>query len=567
MSGLVIKEGLFNVNPMTLVSARLWRSSRSITGAMYLRSAAEAMVESGKAIRLPSKGVLGRKAAIRGLVDNGTLMKGTKLTDYQSTSGYLDDFVFTDPAVLREIDRHFARRNSVESVGDFWKWFDGAMSTWKGTQLAIIPAFHSRNFVDSHWRLYLAGVTRSSIIRARIMLKHFGAKAHDAVTGRKWDEWMDSPLTLASGEVTTHRKLVDEAQQAGVIGQQIEGAEFLARDPDRAIKAAMRGEGGWSHTVKNMVNLNAQENSVIKMGYDIGRKMIEDPVRLAQYFQRRIEGNTILDAMFDVKKYHFDYEDLSDFEKNVLRRVMPFYSFMRFNIPLQIETVLNKPGKVGKLFIWERSKVVADALGQDKRDVEAKFLTDWQREGAPFFMGRDPNNPDRARFLMMDGWLSTADLMKLFDPQKYFGDLTPVLREPISQLANYDFFFKKPLTAMSNFSDSLLEKEDFLNMSVPRRLVHLLRNIRMFNELDRTIKVASSSEKGAQRLFNTLARVGVGSPLQLVSEQQGAIEIGFRIRKIADEGRKAYLKAIRRGRYDEANDLIQATLARISRGY
>jgi hypothetical protein len=313
------------------------------------------------------------------------------------------------------------------------------------------------------------------------------------------------------------------------------------------------------------VNVRASENSFIRLGFDIARNVVEDPARFAHYIDKRVKGDTAIDAMFSVKKYLFDYEDLTDFERNVLRRIIPFYSFMRFNMPFQIERVLNRPGLIGKLFIAERSKVVADILGQDSRDLEAKFLQEWVREGAPFFVGRDPNDPDKFRYLMLDGWISTFDLQRMFDPGRYFTSiLSPVLKTPLELAANFSFFYEEPIVSMPNMPDSLLIRKDFLGLSMPKAMVHVLRNIRMFNEIDRIMKIA---EKNPGDAFKILERIGFGAARLEISRAKAGRNLGFRLQDIARIGRREYIRALRRGRHKEAVAIQKRILAKLIRGF
>jgi len=46
-----------------------------------------------------------------------------------------------------------------------------------------------------------------------------------------------------------------------------------------------------------------------------------------------------------VRKFNIDYGDLTDVEKKVFKRVVPFYTWMRKNIPLQIEAMALTPGR------------------------------------------------------------------------------------------------------------------------------------------------------------------------------------------------------------------------------
>ena len=76
----------------------------------------------------------------------------------------------------------------------------------------------------------------------------------------------------------------------------------------------------------------------------VGGTNIEDFFRGAQFLAETRKGATPEMAAQAVNKVHFDYDALSQFEKNVMRRAMPFYTFARKNLPLQLETLATRPG-------------------------------------------------------------------------------------------------------------------------------------------------------------------------------------------------------------------------------
>lgn len=51
-------------------------------------------------------------------------------------------------------------------------------------------------------------------------------------------------------------------------------------------------------------------------------------------------------AAEQVRKYHFDYSDITDFEKAVMMRVIPFYKWTRKAMPMVAETLLANPSKI-----------------------------------------------------------------------------------------------------------------------------------------------------------------------------------------------------------------------------
>ena len=65
---------------------------------------------------------------------------------------------------------------------------------------------------------------------------------------------------------------------------------------------------------------------LVKAGRRMGEST-ETAFRGAMFNRALQEGMTPQAAMDLVHKYHFNYGALTDFEKNVMRRAMPFYSF------------------------------------------------------------------------------------------------------------------------------------------------------------------------------------------------------------------------------------------------
>jgi hypothetical protein len=50
-----------------------------------------------------------------------------------------------------------------------------------------------------------------------------------------------------------------------------------------------------------------------------------------------------------VKALQFDYSELSQFERSTLKNIVPFYTWMRRNVPLQFFALMNNPGKFDRL--------------------------------------------------------------------------------------------------------------------------------------------------------------------------------------------------------------------------
>jgi hypothetical protein len=74
-------------------------------------------------------------------------------------------------------------------------------------------------------------------------------------------------------------------------------------------------------------------------------KRVEDSVRIGTFLGGLRKGLTAREAATRASDIHFDYGDLTRFEKGVLRRAMPFYTFTSRNLPYQAKTLATRPGK------------------------------------------------------------------------------------------------------------------------------------------------------------------------------------------------------------------------------
>jgi len=115
----------------------------------------------------------------------------------------------------------------------------------------------------------------------------------------------------------------------------------------------------WDNTVGNLTGLFREEAPRLRGAVTPGQQdfpWLETGRRLGYKFESLLRGGQHLgltrqrlspQAIADViRKAHFAYNRLSDFEKNVMRRVVPFYTFTSRNIPLQLVPRLAKKGEL-----------------------------------------------------------------------------------------------------------------------------------------------------------------------------------------------------------------------------
>jgi hypothetical protein len=135
-----------------------------------------------------------------------------------------------------------------------------------------------------------------------------------------------------------------------------------------------------------------------------------------------------------VKGTQFDYADLSDFERRVMKNIMPFYTWTRYNVPLQVRSIWMEPGKVARLLRFHE-EVVKAWTGESKEDNES--LPEWLRRRG--------------------GWMTTMKT-PFTDPESRLGQIFGLKEDPIAA------FIESPISDLGMLFNATLNPLQFVNM-------------------------------------------------------------------------------------------------------
>jgi len=215
----------------------------------------------------------------------------------QKSQGYVTDR--ETAAILNQIKTV----NTPDGMRNFLKYYDKAMSFIKAWQLTT-PGFHVRNTMGGIFNNYLAGVEIGATSQFLRKLKQFKA---GKLTGVE-QEWMNAIYeTVGSGQYSHH--------EIGVA----------------------------SNVTSNWNPLSPRYKLLAKSARFGGD--VEFRLRGTLMWDRLSKGTSLQEALDDVTRYHFDYSNLSNFETGVVKRIVPFYVWTRYNFPLQIEMMAQSPSK------------------------------------------------------------------------------------------------------------------------------------------------------------------------------------------------------------------------------
>lgn len=329
---------LFDPNPVKAMVERSISGHRAVATKRYVDDlaamtddAGNRLVYSMDEIRHPTGGEAGR------VFDQGAdaLPAGYDELNLPGVGKFA-----ADPAIAREVKRSFALLTKDDELSKFVRGLDKWQSLWKS--YATVPfvfglGFHERNALGNVTNNWLAGISPADGAYGQAMklqrLARRGAKDGDV---RRF---------MSDAQRATY----EEARRYGVIGEGFFDVDLPTNVGERAARGGRASTvAGKAKRVGKASNPFSQENVVIRAGRRLGGA-IEQNARLAHFIAKQRELGDAAEAARSVRKYLFDYGDLTAVEQQAFRRLIPFYTFSRKNLPVQIEAVLRTPGKFSRL--------------------------------------------------------------------------------------------------------------------------------------------------------------------------------------------------------------------------
>ena len=354
-------------------------------------------------------------------------------------------------------------------VEGFQRW----QGMWKGGALFSL-GYHMRNMWSNNFNNAVAGITDSRLYREAAKLQYAnGQISRNFITGL--------PKEIRKQATPEDIELFNRMRGYGVVGRGQIGVEIgtsvtgrptgsIPGIPGKVLGSRpMMANRQFGETVEDnarIAHFLGIKKKIWNKEKGLTRKMTESEKRKLQAYRKafitgRIRRPPIskdelfaeMQAADSVKKYLFDYEDLTPFERDVMKSIIPFYTWMRKNIPLQIESMFTKE-MFGKKGLWYMAiPKIKNNLEQMSADFEEVHTPDYfedmyairlpiKREGKATYL--NPNLPfqDLNRMTYRD----------------VIGSLSPAFRLPYELAAGtkgYSYFFDRPIETRTGAPDPL----------------------------------------------------------------------------------------------------------------
>ena len=308
------------------------------------------------------------------------LKPGMRVPDGYRTLNDIDSGRFVAlREVADEIESFYRILTNDKAMRELHKNIDRWAQTWGMYATAPLIdgfGFHSRNFAGNIILNATAGIGPHWYPRAmKVQVELAGVFKLMKEEGLSFEAAMDK-LQISDVDRTLFKALRDnDVINSGWFDDMVRDTDDATR-PRAAIDSDKTPLPRFLNTYDNSWDF-LQNNTMIRTGRAVG-SAIESNARIAHFMARIGAGDTPQQAARSMRKYLFDYGDLTEVERR-LRMASRFYTFMRKNASVQLWALTRYPGRVHSIQrAWTGGDPGAGIMGFGFGGIPGQ--QDWSRE-------------------------------------------------------------------------------------------------------------------------------------------------------------------------------------------
>ena len=283
---------------------------------------------------------------------------------------------------------------------NFLKVYDKFTNAWKKMATTSV-GFHVRNAFGNAFQMYL----------------DVGAEALNP-------KWLQIANEVGKDSAEVLFKSVDGVEYTGKMVNDL--FKQVGLDDVTQLSTEFNKARKGNITIDELINgVTKPKTNPIEAIFNTSQKVGDNIEKLAkrQQFSILLErGYSPLEAKQHVDKFLFDYSDLTDFETDFMKRIIPFYTFAKKNMELQIDTLLHNPTPVknARRILDNQRKVNVSKEEEQliKDNDKDKIITDFGGKKRTI----STNLP----------WIQDVNPL---------GSLNPIIKTPLEMATNKNFTF------------------------------------------------------------------------------------------------------------------------------
>ena len=331
--------------------------------------------------------------------------------------------------------------------------------------LTARPGFHVRNALNNVFQFVVAGGDMGNAKESIDILKRINIGLEKGRTPREIAERLVKQDWIKVSSPSEYRAAVDAIENAIVyssstgFGQIGEVAAAAGVEKVGGIGAGSKATGLTLRGGKEIPGLTPATRGFSKgtgkyleASKNAGTK-IEEYSRFALMWDGIKKGLTPQEAIARTNKYLIDYSDLSKADR-VAKKIIPFWTFMSRNVPLQMEAMWTNP----------KAYMVYQNL---RRNIEAKgenYVPSYEKDRGVFVTKEEgfgkliPGNEIRPNFAFPGGG---DDVIRglIEEPKKFLANVNPVFRAPFEAFISGEKFFTGGKVVPAEWTDQPLNSK------------------------------------------------------------------------------------------------------------
>jgi hypothetical protein len=392
--------------------------------------------------------------------------------------------VWIPESIRKDMDEFVSPKDSIIDEAAHALGFDYATGLFKSYVTSLFPGFHMRNMVSNQFQNMLK-------IGVDVFNPKLQATAAQIVRGKN----LDQVFITKQGTEITLREIRDKiTKETDFLDQGAFGSiEQLQKDIGIDIT------GGAKKLFGRDLNPMSRQNIALKTGQKIGG-FSEAQAKVVNILSNLQTGNNIKTAVASGEEALFNYGKLTDFERRILRRIIPFYTFGRKNFEYQMKMLFKQPGAVAAQLKGMRG--FGEAIGDPLTEEDIAGLPSWALESVGIKAGANQYGQDT----VITGFgLPIEEFLGRFSGEKgivwnaILNTLqisNPLLKYPLEKTTGIDLFRGKPIEEITNAQ----EVEAMMRVMPPKAAEQLAKLID-FRAIDNVPVYVDGKQVGTRKKY------------------------------------------------------------------
>jgi hypothetical protein len=376
-----------------------------------------------------------------------------------------------DILVDRELEAMYRNIIATVEAKGFWKAVEKFTNLFK-TYATLTPGFHVRNALSAIFMNGTEGVPLTTQLRGAQLWRQY-TKAPDPtawLAGRSRQEQDAFAAVFASGT----------------------GGQFT----ERGVGQVVAGQGAAIG--------RALENPATRLSKRWGSG-VEGSVRLGLALDSVGQGMDSRATLNRITRLHFDYSQVSEFDET-MKRIIPFWTFMSRNVPLQLTQMATKPKWYARLNRLQENAPETDPLtpeyitqmGALDTGLDVPSWLPGAGEGDPIMF-----SPDLGHLRLGEDFARYTGALTGESKLQALSDVNPLFTVPFEYMSGEDFFTGQRYEPWERKEKAI---------AAARGLIPLV---------DRTVRLNPMSESNdPDRLFEAWLKTLTGAPIRTISQKQ-----------------------------------------------